>query len=195
MDAAGRRQRRRDEVRERILDAAVELFLENGVDATTMDAIAQHADVARATVFNHFSTKTGVLQEWGARRRSRVAEVLAAEHAQERSTQWQLRAYLGALAELNQASRRETAVLIPASERYGGLLRSPALDVELGAILRDGQRRGEVRADVAVTESAELIAAGYFSSVLRWVATEPEPFDLAGRLDRMLDLLLPGLLA
>ncbi len=33
--------------------AAVELFVERGFDATTMDDIADRADVARATVFNY----------------------------------------------------------------------------------------------------------------------------------------------
>jgi len=49
-----RRVRRRQEVRRRVYRAAVELFVERGFDATTMDDIAERADVARATVFNHF---------------------------------------------------------------------------------------------------------------------------------------------
>lgn len=41
-----------------------------------MDQIAERADVARATVFNHFSQKVGFLEERGARRRARVSEIL-----------------------------------------------------------------------------------------------------------------------
>lgn len=40
--------------RERILAAAGELYREHGVAATTLNAVAQRADVSRGTVVNHF---------------------------------------------------------------------------------------------------------------------------------------------
>jgi AcrR family transcriptional regulator len=58
-----RRARRRAEGRPRVFQAAVELFVERGFDATTMDDIADRADVARATVFNYFQRKTAFLDE------------------------------------------------------------------------------------------------------------------------------------
>jgi AcrR family transcriptional regulator len=38
-----------------VLAAALELFVERGYDNTTMDEIAERADVARAAVFNYFA--------------------------------------------------------------------------------------------------------------------------------------------
>lgn len=43
--------------RERVLDAAVQLFLANGFDQTSMDAIAAHAGVSKTTVYAHFADK------------------------------------------------------------------------------------------------------------------------------------------
>ena len=41
-------------MRERLLSAALDLFATNGFAETTIDQIAERADVARQTVLNHF---------------------------------------------------------------------------------------------------------------------------------------------
>jgi AcrR family transcriptional regulator len=41
-----------------------------------MDDIAERADVARATVFNHFPRKAAFIDEWTARRQERAAVAL-----------------------------------------------------------------------------------------------------------------------
>lgn len=56
-----RRQRRRQSTRAALADAALELFEENGFAATTIDEIADRADVARRTFFRHFVSKEAVL--------------------------------------------------------------------------------------------------------------------------------------
>jgi AcrR family transcriptional regulator len=52
-----RRTRKRLATRQRISDIASRLFVERGFDQVTVDEIAEAADVARMTVFNHFSRK------------------------------------------------------------------------------------------------------------------------------------------
>jgi AcrR family transcriptional regulator len=52
-----RRTRKRLATRQRISDVATRLFFERGFDQVTVDEIAEAADVARMTVFNHFSRK------------------------------------------------------------------------------------------------------------------------------------------
>ena len=58
-----RRHRRRQESHARIRSAARSLFLERGVDATTIDEIAAEAEVSQKTFFNHFATKQVLLRE------------------------------------------------------------------------------------------------------------------------------------
>jgi AcrR family transcriptional regulator len=59
----GRRQADIDEGRRRILDAARELLAETThYTAFTVDAVAKRADVARATVYYQFGSKTGLLE-------------------------------------------------------------------------------------------------------------------------------------
>lgn len=52
-----RQTRKRLATRQRISDIASRLFVERGFDQVTVDEIAEAADVARMTVFNHFSRK------------------------------------------------------------------------------------------------------------------------------------------
>ena len=61
-----RRQRKRQAIHQNVLDAAQRLFAERGVAATTVDEIAEAADVARQTVFNHFPYKEALAIELGA---------------------------------------------------------------------------------------------------------------------------------
>jgi AcrR family transcriptional regulator len=49
------------ETREAIVAAAIDLFDRQGFDATTVDAIAEAAEVSRRTVFRYFRTKEDIL--------------------------------------------------------------------------------------------------------------------------------------
>lgn len=49
--------------RARLVDAALEVLGEVGVDSLTMQEVAQRADVALRTLYNHFSTKDELLSE------------------------------------------------------------------------------------------------------------------------------------
>lgn len=53
--------------RRRIVDAALELYQEQGVAATTMQEVARRADVAPGTVANHFGSADAIAAEAGQR--------------------------------------------------------------------------------------------------------------------------------
>src|SRR5215471_11705046 len=58
--ATGRRARKSQAIRTRIVNAALSLFQEKGFDATTTKAVARRARVAEGTVFNYFATKEDI---------------------------------------------------------------------------------------------------------------------------------------
>lgn len=58
---SGLRDRKKREVRHRIIISAAELIAENGFDETTMEDIAAAADVSVGTVYNYFGSKGGLL--------------------------------------------------------------------------------------------------------------------------------------
>jgi AcrR family transcriptional regulator len=57
----GLRERKRQETSERIIDKGLKLFVKNGYDATTLDAIAAAAGISRRTFFYYFKSKEDVL--------------------------------------------------------------------------------------------------------------------------------------
>src|SRR3954451_24851478 len=63
LGGAGIRERRRQQTRARIVDAAAELFAERGFDAVSVVEIAQRAGVVEKTVVNHFPVKEGLVFE------------------------------------------------------------------------------------------------------------------------------------
>ena len=58
---AGLRERKKRATRIAIRDAAMRLFAEQGFAGTTIDQIAEAADVSRATVFSYFPTKEEIV--------------------------------------------------------------------------------------------------------------------------------------
>ncbi len=51
------------ETRERIIESAYRLFIENGYSATSMRDIGKHAGVTVGAIYNHFATKESIWQE------------------------------------------------------------------------------------------------------------------------------------
>src|SRR5258708_35313754 len=67
MDHVPLRERNRQRTFQRIIDAAFTLFRTLGYDQTTMDAIAEKAEVSRGTLFNYFPTKQSLLMPFANR--------------------------------------------------------------------------------------------------------------------------------
>ncbi len=61
--SAARRERQKEATRSRILDAARELFVANGVEATTMRAIAARIDYTPTAIYHHFRDKEALIEE------------------------------------------------------------------------------------------------------------------------------------
>ena len=69
-----RRQRHREEVRDRLFRAALQLFAERGFLKTTVEDITEAADVGKGTFFNYFPTKEHILATFGAERLSTLEQ-------------------------------------------------------------------------------------------------------------------------
>lgn len=63
MGSKERREREKQELRERILDAARELFVKEGIEAVTMRSLAKHIEYSPTAIYLHFKDKESLLKE------------------------------------------------------------------------------------------------------------------------------------
>ena len=113
----GRRAESAAATRERIVDAAAGLYQEQGVNSTTLQAIADRADVSRGTILHHFGGSGGLLD--AVAERILVTLELPDEHIFDGVTgdEARLRAYVVAMIEFFQRSTGWWAVFVSEMER------------------------------------------------------------------------------
>ena len=176
-------------MRARLLSAALELFAANGFGETTIDQIAERADVARQTVLNHFPRKTDFARAWGQERREQLAAIGAGVVGDE-SARALAHRYFAAAAEMNERERDLTRALLESlapTEVFMYIRAVPA------AVIERGQEQGEFSSTVDPAVAAEVLTSVYFGTVSRWLSDGPPPFDLARALAERLELVLAGL--
>lgn len=62
----GRRERNKQRVKNHLYESAIKLITVKGYEHTSVDEIAEEADVARGTFFNHFQRKEDLITTWGS---------------------------------------------------------------------------------------------------------------------------------
>jgi AcrR family transcriptional regulator len=174
-----RRERRKREVHERLLEAAERLFRRQGFDATTIDEIAELAGVAQKTFFNHFATKQALIGELAEAVIARFREELAEIRRAPVSTRERLARCFRHLADEVEASRHLARDLILASIR---LLpeqgrTAAGLPAAFGAILADGRAAGEVRRDLPLEFLAEMTVGALGAVLTNWASARDYPLQ------------------
>jgi AcrR family transcriptional regulator len=191
--AAERREARLLRTRQRLLRAALELFDLDGYEATTIDQIAEKANVARQTVLNHYPHKRDFLAAWGQSRHDQLV-TLAVPPAPGEPALEALRWYLAALAHLTVAEPELTRVLYRSLRHDEVVVVERPIPMAIRVLVTRGQASGDFDPDIDPGLAAEVVAAVYVDALSRWLAG-PEPFDLGAALSAKLDLVLAGIAA
>ncbi|MEZ4278773.1 MAG: TetR/AcrR family transcriptional regulator [Myxococcota bacterium] len=180
--APGRRERRKQEVRARILGVARELFAKHGFEATTVDEIARAADVVPATFFNHFQSKQALLGLMAGE----VFETLhsmTAQHLEGPGTSVaKLRRFIVSISESIASSRGV------ARDVFLEFLKSdatpdephPYLERVIGpfvSVIAEGQSRGEFRSDRSAAFLAQMSVGMLNSAITSWLADPDYPVE------------------
>lgn len=163
----GLRQRQKIARDRRILEGGAELFRADGYDGATMEAIAGHAGVSPATIYNYYKNKGDLLVAIVA---MEVHEVLAAGERLVSNPPSDLRLAIDGLARLylehsltylsKEMWRHAMAISLqqpgsPSGSAYSAL--DEKLSDQVCRLLRRLQADGLVRRDVDVTAVAELL--------------------------------------
>ncbi|WP_103351998.1 TetR/AcrR family transcriptional regulator [Amycolatopsis sp. CA-128772] len=157
--------------RERLLDAALELFGEHGYDNVTVAEIAERAGLTKRTFFRHFPDKREVLFA-GQELLSRIlADAVTAAPASATPAEAVGSALAAAAAEFGperqERGRRVQAVVADHRDlRERGLLKRATLTAAMAGALRE---RGVP--DPAAGLAAEIGGLAFWTAFARW--TEP----------------------
>ncbi|MCG8590789.1 MAG: TetR/AcrR family transcriptional regulator [Proteobacteria bacterium] len=175
-----RRERRRQEVHDRIMQAAIALFTERGIAATTIDQIVEAADVAQKTFFNHFPTKQHLFAELAEGRVERLYALFETERKRKGSFQSRLKHGFLRLAEEAEAEERLARDLIQEVLRISPFEGAAPGDRNklLGAfeaLLEDGREAGDVRKDLSLPFLAEMLLGTFGSIMTNWVSLPHYP--------------------
>lgn len=144
-----RRERRKLEVRTRILDAAREIFREQSYAATRVTEICERADVAEKTFFNHFPSKQELLSELASEGLDALLESLEHARKQGRSTADRIRLFFDSVADSmadGGPPQRELVTELVHGVHASPDLRDQALRLHeaVGAWVADGLEAGDV---------------------------------------------------
>jgi AcrR family transcriptional regulator len=191
---AGRRERKKLETRERILESGVALFTAHGYDSTTMEQIGDRADVSRATVFNYFARKEDIVFEWFGRMRAAFEEMLA-DHDGTVDATTRVRRAFRVLADMYEDDPASGRAMVRAWQRAGGPLLADGSDSPrlVADALRSGQRAGDMPRGIDADGVARILFDAYLGVLYRWAMDETGQLALADQLGATLDLLLPAI--
>ncbi|MFE4977131.1 TetR/AcrR family transcriptional regulator [Kitasatospora sp. NPDC056651] len=189
----GRRERRKRETRDRILAAAVDLIAERGYEATTYDLVAEHADLGRQTVFNHFPRKDDLACAWVQDRRDRL-DALAADKTADGPPLRRLRAVFEAMADFDDRERAVARELYAAGVLVRGFLPGAPPPPALAALLALARDAGELDAGLDPAPAAEILFDTYIGTLQRWLESDGA-FPLAQALNAKADLVVRGFAA
>ena len=194
-DVEGRRGRKARRTRQALADAALELVLQHGLAAVSVEDVSEHADVSRRTFSRYFSSKEEAVLDCVRADCERINAALAARPAGEQP----LTAYRAALRNWLSDQRE------PAWHRRPGmrdLLRLVTVEPSLTAVHRRISVEAEeesirlVAARLGVDPERDLrpsvaVGAGVaalLAAARAWVRA-PGPDDLPDLLERAFDLL------
>jgi AcrR family transcriptional regulator len=192
-------RKNREQRREEIIEATLELAAERGARDASTQAIADRVGIAQATVFRHFRTRDEIFAgalEWIGR-----ALFLAIKGTLEGSGSPAHRLRKLIRLQLKFISGRKGIPRLLLSDRLH--LENPALKrtvlgimarytAEVSRLMRDGMERGEFRSDLDPERAAEMLIAMIQGLVVRWSLSDFS-FRLEDAADDVWSILWPAL--
>jgi len=178
----GRRERKKRELRERIYQRSRELFVRNGFEATTVEQIAEAADVAPATFFNHFHSKNGLLREMTFEVFEHLQQLIEDRLLRPAPTRERIDVFIDHavrdIEETRNLARDVLLELMRVSARPGEAV--PYLSrvhEPFVVIMREGQAKGDVRSDLDAAFLAEMVLGAFNAAVINWMNDPDYPLE------------------
>lgn len=173
-----------------IIENAIALFRERGIEAARVRDIAAASDVSEATFFNYFATRDALVSEWV---HGQVTACFSEVEGSARAGTLR-RTVRQAAQQLAHSLERERPLLGDLWRR-ARLVTDPDPSAPPSATTRcvaAAQEREEVRRDIPAEELGRLLEAALLSSAAGWLERADPSEPAAPALLRAVDLVLDG---
>ena len=158
---------RREETRARIREAANQLFIDQGVAKTTVDAIVGKAGVSKGAFYLHFQRKEDLLLEYGTRRLQHMRELLP-DLIGRKTFREALNALLDTVVRGKTWGREVTGRAILEIGTSAERLPFEAPHRLLEPLLILAQARGEIRDDIPASQLAQFVLRSILGALRDW---------------------------
>ncbi len=177
-------ERRKTEFRDKITDAALKLFAENGVADTSVASIIKEADIAHKTFFNHFPSKDHLLQHIVSSNTrhaySFFREALKRHNDPRKQIEYCLMSVAKALAPMNPERYRELVTFYFVSNASTKEFRSEQkknfTDL-IENILQDAENKKMLRPGFDLETLGEIIVGICVATLLNWCVEADFPIE------------------
>ncbi|MGB3423979.1 MAG: TetR/AcrR family transcriptional regulator [Castellaniella sp.] len=196
-DEPGRRERKRRQTLEHLARTAAKLFESLSYEAVTMERIAEEADVAKRTLYNHFPTKEAILAYWIDAELKRDLAGLQGRIARCTTFRARIECVLHASADWCgqhpqhlMAYLRHRLLSVGAPGPQG--TRPDGSDIALAweQLIAAGQQSGELRSEAPAEQLATWFHHLYLGALLRWLNTPG--LSLEGEFRAITELFVEG---
>jgi AcrR family transcriptional regulator len=175
-----RRERRKAEVRGRILEAALELFRERGFAEAKVADICERADVAHKTFFNHFPAKQDLVRQIAQHAIGELLVDIETARKQGRNTADRLERFFTGMAqrslEAGPMFREVVTELVHVVHESGSRSeQARRLHDAFAAIVSDGLAAGDVTRRHGAETLTEMILGAYYVLIFNYANLDDFP--------------------
>jgi len=189
--------RRKRETRDRIFHAALDLFVDKGLDDTTVAEIARTADIGKGTFFTYYPTKECVFADVNAQIVAAMEKSLDRAVADDKPLELRLRAFFLPALKWHAANPVLSRHMLAAFMRDNSYMRADCqsrerLQERLAGELAAARKAGKISRTIDVPSAATAVSCAYFGSLGVWHVAEMRT-SLAADFTRSLHIVCRGL--
>ncbi|MCG8671168.1 MAG: TetR/AcrR family transcriptional regulator [Pseudomonadales bacterium] len=193
--ADSRRERRKQEIRAKIIESAIDLFENEGLDETTLEHICERADISRPTFYSYYSSKQELIQALAEKLWLNVAtDLTSASIEKHESTQDYIQSFMKLTRlEIIKYGRLERELVRHSMTRGSeaesqNTLMLRAMNAMFSAVYGVGKKRGDVGSRYPIDFLAETSVGCISSVMVNWALEADYPIEK--RLKQTADLLI-----
>ncbi|WP_281883395.1 TetR/AcrR family transcriptional regulator [Paenibacillus sp. YYML68] len=191
------RQLRKEELKERIFEQAVQLFHDKGYEQVTVQEIASQCGIAKGTFFNYYAKKEDILLDLGESQLELLEESVVrhqhVEHPKERVL-LVLNDLLLRFADNSELMKLAAVEMIKSAyltEKESRSVRQ--LHAQLSSLIDRSKEEGRLRSRWETDDIATTLVSVYFHTMMSWTLLSASGASISESLEKQLNVVWDGI--